>query len=319
MTFSLLNSARHVLNLARHVKHRYFARRDLWTIALYKIQLERDIFQIEAHKPFAFIGETGIRTSRQYQSTVADPFLFNHKNEVFIFYEVQSDFGVGEIHASAIDENKVTTQYGCVLKEDFHLSYPQVFLHDGTIWMIPETASDKKVWLYRCTAFPNGWERERVLIDEEIVDASLIVGEDGLYILGTNRLPELKLFYAANLHQTFSDAHISITKDKTIVRNAGTPVRIDGNLYRLAQDCQNSYGENINILEVTSLRHDNYSETLVVRNLFKNKPEWMELGCHHMSLARHGHGFLLAIDGKRRDKLINSFTLAFLQAWRGRQ
>jgi len=255
-----------------------------------------------------------MRLSSGYQSTVADPFLFSHDGKVNIFYEVKTDFGVGEIHGAAINENGICEQYGCVLKESFHLSYPQVFLYENQVWMLPETASNKKVWLYRCVRFPYRWERERVLIDAEIVDPSLVIRNDGLYILGTTRQYELKLFHSPSLHQTFRDTGVSITKDKAISRNAGAPILIDGRLFRFAQNCQTTYGENINVLELTDLTESSYSETLVIRDLFKRKPKWMALGHHHISVAPTGNEFFVAIDGMRPDKLINNFTLAFLEA-----
>src|SRR5437660_363441 len=105
------------LDLLRHVKHTLTTKRALWTIGLYTLERETDIFEIDRREPFAFIGERGVRLSRRYQSTVADPFLFSYYDGVFIFYEVQTDFGVGEIHAAKITHDRTVEPYGCVLKE----------------------------------------------------------------------------------------------------------------------------------------------------------------------------------------------------------
>lgn len=304
-----------LIDLARHLKHKLFNHRDLWTIALYMVPNESDLFEIEIRQPFAFIGERGIRLSKRYQSTVADPFLISYDDQVFLFYEVQTDFGVGEIHAVSVNENGVNKDYGCVLKENYHLSYPQVFFLDSAFWMIPESAADKKVWLYRASSFPGKWEKYRVLVDEELVDTSLVVKGDGVYLLGTSRLPELKMFYAPDLHQVFVDTELSISKDNTVVRNAGMPARISGKLYRFAQNCQNYYGENVNILEITDMTERSYSETLVVRDLFKNKLPWMARGCHHVCIIPYKDKFILAVDGKRPDRLINNLSLAVLEVW----
>jgi hypothetical protein len=303
------------LDVLRHVKHSLVAKRPLWTIGLYQIPHETDIFEIGLREPFAFIGERGIRLSRRYRSTVADPFLFPHDNDVFLFYEVQTDFGVGEIHASRITDERIVEPHGRVLKERFHLSYPQVFRHDDQVWMMPETASDGRQWLYRCTKLPGRWKRERILIDQEVVDASLVVTDDGFYILGTTRLYELRLFHSPSLDRSFDDTGISITEDKALSRNAGRPVYIGGKLLRFAQDCERTYGENINVLEITDLSRRSYSETLMIKDLFKGKQEWMALGCHHISVAPYKNEFLVAIDGMRLDSRLNNVTLQVLKNW----
>ena len=306
------------LDVLRHIKHTFTTKRALWTIGLYTLQRETDIFEIDLHEPFAFIGERGIRLSSRYQTIVADPFLFSYNDDVFIFYEVQTDFGIGEIYAARIAHDRTVEPYGCVLKERFHLSYPQVFRHCDQVWMIPETASDKRLWLYRCTEFPNKWARESILIDQEIVDASLIVTDGGFCILGTTRSYELKLFYSTSLDRSFDDTGIVITKDKAISRNAGRPVRIGGKLFRFAQNCERTYGDNINVLEITDLTKTSYAETLIIKGLFKRKPRWMTLGCHHISMAPYRDGFLVATDGMRPDRILNNITLAILRNRRSR-
>ena len=196
------------------ILEKLFRVRQLWTIALYEIERESDIFNVGNLKPFHFIGERGLRTNRGYMATVADPFLFAQGGRLYVFYEVKTDFGIGEIHAQSMDAGGTFTNHGLVLKEPFHLSYPQVFSHDGEVWMIPEAAASGKVWLYRAEDFPTRWVRERVVIDESLVDTSLVMQENGLYLLGTTRGNELKVYRADCLQQVFSWTGVTVTADK---------------------------------------------------------------------------------------------------------
>ncbi len=63
-----------------------------------------------------------------------------------------------------------------VLDRPFHLSYPQVFEHDGETWMVPETYQADEIALYRATDDTlNHWERECALLGRlPGADASLI-------------------------------------------------------------------------------------------------------------------------------------------------
>ena len=82
------------------------------------------------------------------------------------------------------------------LEEDFHLSFPTVFDWNGEIWMLPETGSDHSLRLYRCRAFPTGWELvQRFATDEELCDAILLDRRaEALTILCSETKPDNQLY-----------------------------------------------------------------------------------------------------------------------------
>jgi hypothetical protein len=287
-----------------------FQRRKLWTIALYKLKDESEIFELDKINPFYFIGERGMRRNAEYQATTADPFLFVWDDRLYTFYEIQTDFGIGEIWAHSMDSQGTWINHGQVLKEDFHLSYPQVFSYDGQVWMIPEAASSGKVWLYVADVFPHKWRRAKVLINEPLVDPSIIIQLEGIYLFGTTLVNELKLFFSPLLSQEFMSTGFVISSDKSISRNGGRPLCIQNVFYRVAQNCKQYYGQNISLLQIDELSVENYSEHMTVIDLFKQKPEWMELGYHHISTVLFKNEYFVAVDGMRRDKYLNTLLLA---------
>lgn len=289
-------------------------RRMLWTVAIYKTDALADIWRLSDLEPFHFIGETGLRIDRGYKATVADPFLYAATDRLFVFYEVQTDFGRGEIHAQAMDAGGNFIDLGVVLREQFHLSYPQVFDMAGDIWMIPEACESGKVWLYRATEFPTKWLRVRVLIDEPLVDTSLIVLDDCMYLIGTNRRNELKVFVGDSLQSEFIWNGVVITSDRAISRNGGRPILIDGDHYRFAQNCARKYGENVSVFRVKELSPDRYSEEEFIPDLFPKKPAWMALGHHHLSEASFCGVHFFAVDGMRPDRFMNNVSLALLKS-----
>ena len=60
----------------------------------------------------------------------------------------------GEIAHATSRDGAAWTYRSVVLREPFHLSYPQVFEWDGAIYMVPESRQDAAVHLYVAEAFP---------------------------------------------------------------------------------------------------------------------------------------------------------------------
>jgi len=291
-----------------------FDRRPLWTVALYRLKSPGDVFEVADKTPEYFFGEAGLRSSRDYRSTTADPFLFTHSGRLYIFFEVKTDFGKGEIWAESMGADGIWVRHGIVLVEEFHISYPNVFSDsDGRIYMLPETAASGKVWLYTTDEFPFNWRRVEVLIDKPLSDPSIIFTQDGVLLLGTTRQHELKIHTARGLDRQFNRTGLLVTKDRAISRSGGAPFIANGKLYRPAQNCRTSYGENISLMEVEILAANEYRERLVVADLYPRRPFWMELGCHHMSIVKFGNDYFLAVDGRRRDKYVNTILLAYFK------
>lgn len=289
---------------------RIFKRRELWSIGVYKLQAFEDIFDLGSLQPVWLIGENGFRKDFHYRSTVADPFLFISGESLYLFYEVKTDHGHGEIWVNTLLNDGSWGTLGRALKEDFHLSYPQVFEHQGNIYMLPEAAASGKVLLYVAVEFPLKWEMVSVVVDEPLVDPTLIIQDsDEMFLLATTRKNELKLYFASNLRTTFIDSGIVITKDLAISRCGGAPLRIGKALYRVAQDCTREYGKLIRLLRIHDLSRTSYSEEMFRTSLFSSEAKWMRNGHHHLSAVEFEESVYVAVDGRRKDKYVNTLIL----------
>ncbi|MDO8334786.1 MAG: hypothetical protein Q7T35_08980, partial [Nitrosomonas sp.] len=241
------------------------------------------------------------------------PFLFSHDSKLYIFYEVKTDFDVGEIWAQSMNADGNWYNHGCVLKESFHLSYPQVFTYNSSIYMVPESAASGNVLLYRSKLFPIKWERAKVLVDQPLLDPSILARPEGLFLFGTTRTDDLKLFFSPALDEEFIDIGKIISNCKSTSRNAGRPLDICNKLYRVAQDCERMYGEKIQVLEIQQLGLNDYSERVIMTDMFVNRSRWASEGYHHVSMVRLGDHVFVAVDGFTWDSWVNKASLIGLK------
>ena len=109
---------------------------------------------------------------------LADPFGLVRGDALHVFVEAfdyRSKRGHIERHEFSLPDLTWRGQ-ATVLDLPFHLSYPQVFEHDGETWMVPESYQAGEIALYRATdASLNHWQRDRALLAGlPGADASLI-------------------------------------------------------------------------------------------------------------------------------------------------
>jgi hypothetical protein len=213
--------------------------------------------------------------------TWADPFPLEKDGRYFVFFE-ELPFATNKAHISMI-ELKRDGSYSApvrVLERDYHLSYPFLIEQDGELLMIPETAQNGTVEVYRCIDFPLRWKRERVLLEGvSCVDATFHRGTDRWWMFA-NAAPssrgeaggmfddELHLFHADSLLGDWQPHRRNPVKsDARCARPAGNLYWHRGALYRPAQICVPLYGAGLSINRVLRLTPHDYAERQVERIL----------------------------------------------------
>ena len=126
----------------------------------------------------------------------ADPLLYRGGRRWLFAEAMDLSTGKGRIEVCELHEDGTIDGWQPALEEDFHLSFPTVFDWNGEIWMLPETGSDHSLRLYRCRAFPTGWELvQRFATDEELCDAILLDRRaEALTILCSETKPDNQLY-----------------------------------------------------------------------------------------------------------------------------
>ena len=141
----------------------------------------------------------------------ADPLLYRRGGRRWLFAEAMDlSTGKGRIEVCELHEDGTIDAWQPALEEDFHLSFPTVFDWNGEIWMLPETGNDHSLRLYRCRAFPTGWELvQRFATDEELCDAILLDRRaEALTILCSETKPDNQLYVRYRRYTLLSLIHI---------------------------------------------------------------------------------------------------------------
>lgn len=201
---------------------------------------------------------------------LADPFVFGLPDRRYIMGEsLDRATQTGFITCVEVGDGGTVLGERAVIRSATHLSYPYLFEHEGALYMVPESAQDRCVALYRAVDAPYEWERVATLIEGVAACDNTILRHDGLWWLfctDKSRDSNLNLFlyHAKELVGPWR-AHVAnpVKTDIRSSRPAGMPFLTDGRLYRPAQDCAKSYGDAITFNRVTKLTEQEFSEELV--------------------------------------------------------
>jgi hypothetical protein len=287
-----------------------FRAKVIWSIGIY-VADDEFVFDKKLIFPIKVINSKRIWTNSRRVYTYADPFLFVLNDELYIFYESVTEYEKGKIKAIRTKDLKTFISIGTVLECPFHLSYPFVFSHKSSIYMIPESVYANEVALYKFGQFPNDLIKTRIFLEGAYYDSSIVENE-GIWYLFTTSEKGLEIYYTNDLENGDLVSHPinPVTNDQKYCRCGGGPVKINNVLYRIAQDCSVDYGKNINIFQITGLNRTSYEEKVLTEDYFDNQETWNSLGGHHLSYVEFNGSGILAVDGKQPDYLINNFLSA---------
>ncbi|HEY4439590.1 MAG TPA: hypothetical protein VGN14_04000, partial [Candidatus Elarobacter sp.] len=118
---------------------------------------------------------------------IADPFLVERDGKRVLFVE-EFDYARdrGVIDALVLDEGGGVVERHRAIDVPTHLSYPHPVEVDGELYLVPENCAANEAALYRCTRFPDRWERSRALLPAmDAVDTTLFAHEGRWWALCT--------------------------------------------------------------------------------------------------------------------------------------
>jgi hypothetical protein len=238
----------------------------------------------------------------------ADPFPLPELSDGFLCERIRGHTGQGEL---VLIRNGLVRRID--IAESTHCSYPQVFVDEGSVFMMPESAASGRTMIYRL----HGERADPYALVAEgraMADATLF-RSDGHYWIAycdpaIGRHDNLCLMHATELRGPWQQHPGNPVKiDICSARSGGAPFRIGSELYRPAQNCAADYGACITINRVLQLDARHYREEPVATLTPDPRGPFPD-GLHTLSFC--GDGSML-IDGK---KLTARYDLLIRRLWR---
>ena len=125
---------------------------------------------------------TIIKNSVRYWA--ADPFLFEHNGDIYIFAELYDYFKRRGVIGFYKKNKKKRGKWIPVISEDYHMSYPYIFEKDGQVYIMPESNASNTLYLYRAINFPYKWEKFTVIRqDMKLADTTLFGCNEKIFAL----------------------------------------------------------------------------------------------------------------------------------------
>jgi hypothetical protein len=204
----------------------------------------------------------------------ADPHVIEDGGCHHVFFEDAScGSGIGHIALLSDNGNGDFTPPKAVLRKPYHLSYPFVFQWREDWYLLPESAANRTVELYRCIRFPDEWEFQHNLLEDVEAYDSTLVEHGGRWWLfanirehpGASSWDELHVFHSDSPVCRSWQAHREnpVLSDVTCARPAGRLFAENGRLFRPSQNSSGRYGRALQFNEVIELSERRYAERAV--------------------------------------------------------
>lgn len=228
-------------------------------------------------RSFAFIADPfGIRTADGMTHILVETLDYRTKRGEIAYYQFDAAMRLCET--------------GIALRSATHLSYPYLIEHEGSMYMLPEASRSGMLTLYRATDFPRAWEPVATLLDMPAIDAS-VIKHDGRWWMffalpGPHQraMREMHIAYADSLLGPWHmHAGNPVRNNSENSRMGGTPFVHDGMLHLPVQDCSDTYGGALQILQVTSLSPTQFVAQPVQHIAAQSFGHTYGDGCHTLS------------------------------------
>ncbi len=228
----------------------------------------------------------------------ADPFLYEVDENYYYILAEEFPFytNMGYISLLKIDKKSMKLiSKECVIKEDWHLSYPFVLGNK----IIPEAYRSGVSSQYEfngnkiinCTKF----------FDKGLIDQTIIRKDGNDYLFTANKempLASLNIYYRKQGSENWLEHDKNPVKvDVKTARPGGKCFRWKNKLYRPVQDSEERYGRKIRIMEIERLSGNEFKEKEVISFSSDKNPPY-NLGLHTFNVEE---GFIV-VDGYKEYK-----------------
>ncbi len=211
----------------------------------------------------------------------ADPVIRKIKGEYCVFFEAYDKWkDVGSIALSRLKSNGFGRPE-VVIREPFHMSFPEVFEYKGDYYMIPETNKVSQLRFYKMGRRVTSWTLFKTVDTEySFSDTVVCVEGDNILLLTTDKKPDnpyMNRLHAFCINNFLTDDELYL-KEMDIVpcadygydrRNGGSILLCqDGKMIRVIQESESGfYGKKLSFRWIDKLDEKVYIEGITARSV----------------------------------------------------
>jgi len=181
---------------------------------------------------------------------LADSFFIHTKDTFYLFFEHK--YLNKPKAAIGVLTSGDGTHYrfkGDVLKEDFHLSYPQVYEYKGEFYMVPESKQAGNILLYKAKKFPYQWEISDTLVKNvRLKDPTLYLSDTLNILVASDDHLSMYLYESKSLNGDWKRVEKPILQGSE-ARPGGRIFENNKKLYLPVQNCSHGYGSSLSLYE----------------------------------------------------------------------
>lgn len=247
-------------------------------------------------------GDTQFKTiANPKWAWAADPFLVEYDGKTILFAELflyKSERN-GVIGYCIWDGEKFG-EWIVTMDKHWHLSYPNVWVENGNLYMCPESYQADEVAVYKLIQFPNKWQKVNTILQNFSYVDSTFAEHDGKRYMYTYKLlskpstGELHIYEIDRDYNILTDTIIS--QDLSNARPGGKVIKDGNTLIRVSQDCQDGYGVGIVFSKIIEM-----GETYKEEELKRIYPKDLEINTNKKIRGIHTYnklGNMTVIDFK---------------------
>jgi hypothetical protein len=242
---------------------------------------------------------------------IADPFFIKEKDSFYIFFEHKKVKNYHAVIGLLTSKDGYEYQYkGTVLKERFHLSYPQVFKHKNEFYMLPESQGANHVLLYKAHNFPFGWKVcDTLIANIRLKDPTIYLSDTLNILVGSNKDFKMQMYQSNHLQGNWALHSRPVVMEGSESRPGGRIFADSNGLMLPVQSFHKGYGSGLSIyrLKFKNKLYDVKKEKHLLLQSQKNIKEFTA-GMHHLDIQKIEDKYYCVYDGNQlqhNEKIFN--------------
>jgi len=233
---------------------------------------------------------------------IADPFFIKEKDTFYIFFEHKKIKNHHAVIGLLTSIDGYNYEYrGTVLKEKFHLSYPQVFKHKSKFYMIPESQGSNHVLLYKTDNFPFDWKVYDTLVPNiKLKDPTVYLSDTLNILVGCDKNFKMHMFQADSLNGVWSLHKRPIVLEGSESRPGGRFFADKKGLILPVQSARKGYGSGLSLYRL-QFKDNTYSVNKEKHLFLKSQKNIKEFnaGMHHLDIQKIDGQYYSVYDGNQ--------------------